>query len=156
MLAHDMWQQWGLGHSCDNHVTVMCHACVYIVDTESAGFEVRLVNGTSAGEGRVEVMYGGVWGTVCNDGWSHKDAEVVCRHLNYSRSLGSTSSFVFGRGKGMIWMDEVNCVGNETSLDDCPHAGFGNHNCFHSEDIGVICEGEGEGKGEGGGECVGE
>lgn len=119
--------------------------CLYtcIVDTPPADLRVRLVNGTSAGEGRVEVLYGEVWGTVCNDGWSHKDAEVVCRQLNYSTTLGTTSYVVFGSGQGVIWMDEVNCAGNETSLGDCQHAGFGNHNCIHAEDVGVICEGEG-------------
>ena len=36
-------------------------------------------------------------------------------------------------------MDDVNCRGNETNLDDCPHRGVGNHDCHHSEDAGVIC-----------------
>ena len=117
----------------------------YIADTLPGDLKVRLVNGTSPGEGRVEVLYGGVWGTVCNDHWSHQDAAVVCRYLNYTRTLGTTSYQIFGRGTGIIWMDDVECIGNETSLGDCKHPGFGNHNCFHSEDVGVICDGEGDG-----------
>lgn len=114
---------------------------LYIVDTLSPKIDVRLVNGTNPGEGRLEVLYGGVWGTVCNDDWTHKDAEVVCRHLNYTRTIGTTSYLIFGSGTGMIWMDNVNCIGNESSLGDCQHPGFGNHNCLHTEDVGIICEG---------------
>lgn len=36
-------------------------------------------------------------------------------------------------------MDDVQCFGNETSLAACGFAGFGSHDCDHSEDAGVIC-----------------
>ena len=42
---------------------------------------VRLVGGNSDSEGRVEMCYNGVWGSICNDGWSYTDAAVVCRLL---------------------------------------------------------------------------
>ena len=34
-------------------------------------------------------------------------------------------------------MDDVRCTGNEATLFECEFAGFGNHNCDHSEDAGV-------------------
>ena len=45
--------------------------------------EVRLVGGTTAREGRVEVCYNEIFGVVCDDFFSTKDAGVVCRQLGY-------------------------------------------------------------------------
>ena len=46
--------------------------------------DVRLVGGRVASEGRVEICYNGVWGTVCDNVWENIHADIVCRQLNYS------------------------------------------------------------------------
>ena len=45
----------------------------------------------------------------------------------------------YGQGTGPIWLDDVQCVGNEPSLSACQHRPFGTHNCQHWEDAGVRC-----------------
>ncbi|XP_051745846.1 deleted in malignant brain tumors 1 protein-like isoform X2 [Ctenopharyngodon idella] len=47
----------------------------------------------------------------------------------------------FGPGAGKIWMDNVMCSGSEPSILNCSSVEMGNHNCGHSEDVGVICSG---------------
>ncbi|XP_041481812.1 deleted in malignant brain tumors 1 protein-like [Lytechinus variegatus] len=101
--------------------------------------DLRLVNGGGAHEGRVEVYHDGLWGTVCDDFWDMVDAHVVCRSLGYSDASSAPRHAHFGYGNGPIWMDNVHCAGYEEHIFDCPHNGFGNHNCNHGEDASVIC-----------------
>ena len=103
---------------------------------------VELLDGFGfANQGRVSLYYNGQWGSVCDDEWDINDAHVVCRMLGYPRALTFTANSTFGGAQdGPIWLDEVNCTGNENTLAACPHFGWGNSDCDHTGDAGVICD----------------
>ena len=87
---------------------------------------LRLVDGGSSNAGRLEVFYDGTWGTVCDDLWDDVDSEVACKELGFARGVFTRN---FGPGIGQIWLDDVQCRRTDVSLFQCPHLGFGIHNC---------------------------
>uniref|UniRef100_A0A4W5LX41 SRCR domain-containing protein n=1 Tax=Hucho hucho TaxID=62062 RepID=A0A4W5LX41_9TELE len=112
----------------------------FVIAGDAGG--VRLVDGPYNCSGRVEVYYAGQWGTVCDDNWDLLDAKIVCRALGCGAGQKALDQAHFGWGKGEIWLDDVECTGNEESLLSCSSDGLGSHNCGHFEDAGVICEGQ--------------
>ncbi|NXL95673.1 MARCO protein, partial [Alectura lathami] len=96
--------------------------------------DIRIAGGGR--RGRVEIFYQRSWGTICDDDWDIQDASVVCRMMGYSHAI---SAFTAGGGSGTIWLDNVNCSGNENSIHTCNKSNWGTHNCSHNEDAGVEC-----------------
>lgn len=100
---------------------------------------IRVMNGNNSCQGRVEVLYRNVWGTVCDDDWDMHNAVVVCRQLGCGPPNAAKTQAYFGYGLGPILLDNVECSGSELELSLCFHLGWGQHNCGHHEDAGVIC-----------------
>ena len=125
--------------SCD---VIICDLCL------ATGVPGVRIIGEAPGAGRVEVNISGSWSTVCDDGWSLNETDVVCKQLGYAGATdfttGSTTVDMFGvpdRNQSVITGD-TRCVGNEATLFECP--GFNPDTptiCSgdHTQDVGVIC-----------------
>ncbi|KAK3719601.1 hypothetical protein QZH41_015736, partial [Actinostola sp. cb2023] len=100
-----------------------------------AAVEVRLMDGKTAHDGRVEVKKNnGQWSTICDDNWDILDAYVVCRMLNYSKAVSVGTAKV--KRSGPIYRKWLNCYGNETSIEQCFQWSV---RCDHSRDAAVVC-----------------
>ena len=121
---------------------------------------MRLAQGMTTLEGRVEICRSNRWGTICDNNWDRNDAKVVCRQLGYSSAgtyiyslppctnfhyffllsiLGAypTYSASFGEGRGAILLNMLACTGDETMIANCTSGSL--DQCTHSEDAGVRC-----------------
>ncbi|KAM3616469.1 uncharacterized protein V6R79_018565 [Siganus canaliculatus] len=103
---------------------------------------VRLVSTDGLTDrGRVEIFIRGQWGTVCDDLFTSKAGDVVCRQLGFKTALAVMKRAALGEADKSvrILLDDVECEGQERSLLECKRSRVGKHNCSHGEDVGVIC-----------------
>ncbi|XP_047659912.1 antigen WC1.1-like [Tachysurus fulvidraco] len=118
---------------------VKCSSGEQLYITCSDPSSIRLVGSGGDCAGRLEVFHSGSWGTVCDDSWGIEDVQVVCRQLQCGEALSNHIPAWFGPGTGSIWLNEVECEGNETSLWNCRYQLCEEGECGHHEDVGVVC-----------------
>jgi deleted-in-malignant-brain-tumors protein 1 len=103
--------------------------------------DMRLADGGTEAEGRVEVCIDNRWGTVCDNRWNENSTAVACKHLGFSEIVNESryfSSDKFGKGSGPVLIDYINCTGLEGNLLRCNHFTHAS-GCSHDSDVGVTC-----------------
>ncbi|XP_063411206.1 scavenger receptor cysteine-rich type 1 protein M130-like [Mytilus trossulus] len=96
------------------------------LDGPAVGCDLRLVSR------RLEIFHNLTWGTVCDDNFDDADAHVACTQLGFNDGISLDSRVP--AGNGTIWLDEMECAGNERRLAHCSRNKWGVNNCEHSED----------------------
>ncbi|XP_029701387.1 T-cell differentiation antigen CD6 isoform X2 [Takifugu rubripes] len=113
--------------------------CTLIFGVVCGHRAIRLAGGSDRCAGRVELWRNGRWGTVCDDHWDLRDADVACAQLGCGYALSVTGQGgSFPPGRGPVYLDDLNCTGNEDNLWSCP-AAEDESDCGHKEDAGVTC-----------------
>ena len=100
--------------------------------------------------GIVHVYYNSAWETVCDDGFGQEEADVICRQVNgktavsWDGKAGAVMPSEFASGNigqtDRPLLDDLACLGTESTLFNCPHSGYFNENCADSENAWVVCE----------------
>ncbi|XP_041130076.1 deleted in malignant brain tumors 1 protein-like [Polyodon spathula] len=90
----------------------------------------RLRGGAHPCVGRLEVYHGNEWGIVCVRKPNEATSKVVCRQLRCGNVEEMNSGVSFGRDPPhKVWLDDVTCHGNESSLFHCSSVNWGVHEC---------------------------
>uniref|UniRef100_A0A1X7VTW1 Deleted in malignant brain tumors 1 protein-like n=1 Tax=Amphimedon queenslandica TaxID=400682 RepID=A0A1X7VTW1_AMPQE len=122
-----------------SHTTDVSVKCSERVLTDCINGSVRLVNGTTPDEGRVEVCINGEWGTACDQYWDRRETKVVCRQLQYSQntegSIFRNSEFGDGDYQQILW--KIQCTGSETNLTSCNNYHY--RYCYYGRTVGIKC-----------------
>ena len=58
--------------------------CLRLIKTVDCTYgDVRLVGGGNELEGRVEICVSNKWGSICDDQWNERNANVICKQLGF-------------------------------------------------------------------------
>ncbi|XP_064388301.1 deleted in malignant brain tumors 1 protein-like isoform X2 [Halichondria panicea] len=130
-----------------NYLAVLCGGTRYSQESAIEG-DIRLnTDGDSRPlSGRLEIYINNQWGTVCDHGFERTEAERACKQLGLLGNLyyGNVGDLHFGQGSDPIWIDNINCSSEPSqTIAECASGPFGVHDCSHSDDVALVCLGEG-------------
>ncbi|CAI8015582.1 Neurotrypsin [Geodia barretti] len=120
--------------SCYSHISIDCKNA-YCTDGQ-----VRLVDGATDVEGRVEICFSRRWGTISGDGWTQAESTVVCNDLGYE-ATDKDYSLRPAPNSMPVLLKGVRCTGKELSLLEC---GYRRAPIVlnHVKDVAVRCKSE--------------
>lgn len=123
--------------------------------------DLRLRGGSTQYEGRIEMCYNGLWGSVCQSSFSQEEARVVCNQLGYQSNEKLKVLFLifyifflfsgfavrasptqFGPSRLPVFTLAARCTRSHTSnLTSCAQKTVPGSFCYSYNEAGVTCEG---------------
>lgn len=121
----------------------------YDAETEIIQIEpklpIRLLGGTTETEGRLQIKINEEWGTVCNYGWTMKNAALVCQQLGFALNpedwfLKPSETPSAGTSENVV-LSNVQCDDFDLDITKCKAETKGNfeYSCTHENDVGIRC-----------------
>ncbi|XP_048734598.2 deleted in malignant brain tumors 1 protein-like [Ostrea edulis] len=102
--------------------------------------KIRLVGGSKASEGRIEVKHKGIWGSICSSNFSVTEGKVICRSLGYDGSHVTVyHGGMFGHGEGPEVISDLTCRGVEEDIAACSKLNYTERPCPRGNEVGVTC-----------------
>uniref|UniRef100_A0A8W8NNA6 SRCR domain-containing protein n=3 Tax=Magallana gigas TaxID=29159 RepID=A0A8W8NNA6_MAGGI len=108
-------------HTNEKGKTVcLCKPGLSITNKEECFYEyVRLTDQTPDNEGVVEIYRDGVWGGICKNRLTPREAEVICRHFGLPFKYARISAKNRFMPTSYFYWPNIKCNGTENSLLDC-------------------------------------
>ncbi|XP_067151381.1 antigen WC1.1-like [Apteryx mantelli] len=108
----------------------------------SGGAEpLRLVDGESRCDGRLEVALHGAWGRVLEQQWDASGASVVCRQLRCGVAQKAYTAPILGPGSSPVGLSGLRCMGTEARLAQCNTTLPSTTPAGRAEEAAVVCSG---------------
>ncbi|XP_062507211.1 scavenger receptor cysteine-rich domain superfamily protein-like [Corticium candelabrum] len=99
---------------------------------------LRLVGGSTAAEGTIEILRNKTWWVICDDGFSLAEARVACKELGYPSVVKFHNNSFYGRGNRTTLQTKFKCSGMETTLSGCSNEA--KQRCNNDDVVGVECD----------------
>ena len=101
--------------------------------------DLRLVDGGSDNQGRIEIYFNETWWRLCKHHFNHQALTSVCRTLGLPDPLRTFHDFDFGTGNYSYLPREFQCDNEDTTLLDCRHEEYYDSHCDEDATVGVSC-----------------
>ncbi|XP_052783699.1 protein bark beetle-like isoform X2 [Mya arenaria] len=103
---------------------------------------IRLVDGATEFEGRLELNFTGEFGTVCSEGWTEQNSALACQQLGltFNPEYGTPSQIMFPSPSVPILMSHVSCDQLDTDMRECRALHEGEFVCDHTKDVFLRCQ----------------
>ncbi|WAR21590.1 L3BPA-like protein, partial [Mya arenaria] len=99
--------------------------------------DMRLSNGQSERDGRVELKVFDTWGTICENGFGLAEANVICHMIGFPPAQAVYGVDTYGQGTGPIFVDDLSCGQSDTHINNCTYVTY--DDCTHLHDVAVKC-----------------